>query len=120
MKYNLFNYEQYKLIIEFFNQKQKEINICNIDSIFKKELCNSIDILKLLANINVGYNETIDLNFRIKCFEEIIENVEKVKKDLKDIWLYRNKYSRLDKSLEELNKVKQFAIMSIDYYQGGK
>lgn len=120
MKYNLLNFEQYKLLIEFFNQKQKEINICSIDSIFKKELCNSIDILKLLASINVGYNETIDLNFRIKCFKEVIENIEEIKKDLKDIWLYRNKYSRLDKSLEELNKVKQFAIMSIDYYQGGK
>lgn len=119
MKYNLFNFEQFTLIMEFFKQKKKEIYMCEIDELFKKELSNQVDILMLIACINVGYQESIDKEFRIKCFNEVINNVEKVKEDLKELWLTRNKYSHLDKSLEELNKMKKFAMMSIDYYKGG-
>ena len=120
MKYNLFNYEQYVLIMDFFKQKKKEIMMCDIDDIFKDELTNSINILELIANVNVGYNENIDVEYRITRFKETIKNIDKVKEDLKEIWLKRNKYSKLDNSLCELDKLKQFAIMSIDYYQGGK
>ncbi len=117
MKYNLFNLKQFELIMEFFEQKKKEIEICHIDEIFKKEFKNSINILELLAKINVGYQEQIDSQYRIQKFEEVINDVPKVIDELRAIWLERNKYSKLDSSVDELLKMKEFAIKSINYYQ---
>ena len=119
MKYNLYNLEQYTLLMDFFKQKKKEINMCAIDQLFKDEMINSINILEMLANIMIGYNEMLDSQFRFDKFNEAYESVDLIIKDLKRLWLVRNKYSRLNYTIQNLLKIKEFIIKSIDYYQGG-
>lgn len=119
MKYNLYNLEQYTLLMDFFKQKKKEINMCAIDQLFKDEMINSINILEMLANIMIGYNEMLDSQFRFDKFNEAYELVDLIIKDLKRLWLVRNKYSRLNYTIQNLLKIKEFIIKSIDYYQGG-
>lgn len=120
MVYNLFNSKQYELLIDFFNQKRKEISICNIDQLFKDELNNSIDILEMIANINIGYQEKIDVDFRLNKLSVAYNAIENIEKDLEKIWLIRNKYSHLSMTIANLEKVKEFIKKSLDYYQGGK
>ena len=120
MKYNLYNINQYELIMDFFKQKEKEIEMCNIDKLFKDEFKNSIDILKMNANIIIGYQEKVDVDFRIEKLQEAEQSIEKIILDLEKNWLVRNKSSRLQKSIENLLKVKKFVKLSIEYYKGGK
>ena len=120
MRSNLFSFEQYELLMDFFKQKKKEIQLCEIDELFKKELTHSIEILELIVRVNIGYQEKLDVSFRLKTFEEADKTIDKLIEDLKTLWLTRNKYSRLDKSVEELIKVREFIKRSISYYQGGK
>ena len=120
MRSNLFSFEQYELLMDFFKQKKKEIQLCEIDELFKKELTHSIEILELILRVNIGYQEKLDVSFRLKTFEEADKTIDKLIEDLKTLWLTRNKYSRLDKSVEELIKVREFIKRSISYYQGGK
>lgn len=120
VQYNLYNYEQFTILLDFFKQKKKEINLARIDELFKKEMIHSIDLLVMLAKVIIGYQEELDLEFRIKSFEEASLSIDGLIEDLKTIWLVRNKYSRLDKSVDELKQVKEFIKRSIKYYQGGK
>lgn len=117
MKYNLLSKEKFNLLIEFFNQLIKEVNICEIDKLFKLELINSLEILKLIASVNVGYREDIDLSYRLERFDYVINNVDKVIDDLRFVWLARNKQSKLNKSIDELFKLKEFAKRSVTFYQ---
>lgn len=119
MKYNLPNLQQYTLLEDFFNQKKKEVKMCDIDEQFKLELTNSIEILQMILRIDIGYKEDVDLEFRLQKFNEASASIDGLIKDLKKIWLVRNKYSHLDKSVEELLKMKQFIKRSIDFYRGG-
>ena len=48
------------------------------------------------------------------------DTVDLYVKDLERLWLVRNKYSRLNQTVENLYKVKGFIKISIEYYQGGK
>lgn len=120
MKYNLYNFNQFILMMDFFNQKKKEIDLCNIDQLFKDEMKNSIAILEMAARIIIGYQEDVDVNYRLKEFGKAYESLDNIVLDLKKIWLVRNKSSRLNDSVENLIKIKKFIKMSIEYYQGGK
>ena len=120
MKYCKYNLEQYTLLMDFFNQKKKEINLCKIDEIFKLELINSINILEMIAMVIIGYQEKIDLQFRLKALNHSYDSVDLLVKDLERLWLVRNKYSRLGQTVNNFNKVKEFIKISIEYYQGGK
>lgn len=119
MKYNLLNHQQFNLLMDFFNQKKKEINVCEIDEIFKKELINSIDILQIIAKVCIGYQEEIDLKQRLKEFKEAEALIDNTIEDLKKLWLVRNKSSRLEKSVKNILKMKEFIKISIEHYQGG-
>lgn len=120
MKYNLYNFNQYNLIIDFFNQKLKEIELCDIDNLCKDEFKNSIDILKMNANIIIAYQEEVDVQFRIEKLKEADQSIDKIILDLKKCWLVRNKSSRLSMSIENLLKVQKFIKLSIEYLRGGK
>ena len=120
MKYNLYNFNQFILMMDFLNQKKKEIDLCNIDQLFKDEMKNSIAILEMAARIIIGYQEDVDVNYRLKEFGKAYESLDNIVLDLKKIWLVRNKSSRLNDSVENLIKIKKFIKMSIEYYQGGK
>ena len=120
MKYNLYNYNQYILINDFFNQKKKEIDMCDIENIFKNEFKHSIDILQMMSKVIIGYQEEIDVSFRLDALNSAYDSIDKIIIDLEKNWLVRNKSSRLKKSIENLLKVKEFIKMTIKYYQGGK
>ena len=120
IKYCIYNYEQYTLLMDFFNQKKKEINMCQIEDIFKNEMINSINILEMIATVVIGYQEEIDLQYRLKAFKNAYDSIDSIVKDLERLWLVRNKYSRLGQTVNNFNKVKEFIKISIEYYQGGK
>ena len=120
MKYNLYNFNQYNLIIDFFNQKLKEIELCDIDNLYKDEFKNSIDILKMNANIIIAYQDEVDVQFRIEKLKDADQSIDKIILDLKKCWLVRNKSSRLSMSIENLLKVQKFIKLSIEYLKGGK
>ncbi len=120
MKYNLYNRNQFVLIMDFFEQKKKEVNLCEIDQLFKDEIKNSISILEMAARIMIGYQENDEINFRLKELKKAYESIENIILDLRKIWLVRNKSSRLNDSVENLLTIKKFIKMSIEYYQGGK
>ena len=120
MKYCKYNFEQYTLLMDFFNQKKKEINMSKIDDIFKSEITNSINILEMIAMLIIGYQEDVDLQFRLKSLKHSYDSVDLLVKDLERLWLVRNKYSRLNQTVKLLEKVKKFIKISIEYYQGGK
>ena len=120
MKYCKYNLEQYTLLMDFFNQKKKEINMCKIDENFKLEMINSINILEMIAMLIIGYQEKVDLQFRLKTLKDSYDSVDLLIKDLERLWLVRNKYSRLNQTVNLLQKVKKFIKISIQYYQGGK
>ena len=61
----------------------------------------------------------LDSQFRFDKFNEAYESVDLIIKDLKRLWLVRNKYSRLNYTIQNLLKIKEFIIKSIDYYKGG-
>jgi hypothetical protein len=120
IKYCIYNYEQYTLLMDFFNQKKKEINMCQIEDIFKNEMINSINILEMIATVVIGYQEELDLQYRLKAFKNAYDSIDSIVKDLERLWLVRNKYSRLGQTVNNFNKVKEFIKISIEYYQGGK
>lgn len=120
IKYNLFNQSQFTLLMDFFKQKKKEIEMCDIEQLIKDELNNSINILEMMAMINISYQESVDLHFRIDMLNEADQILNVIIEDLRRLWLVRNKYSRLDKSVGNLLKVKEFIKISKEYYQGGK
>ena len=120
MKYCLYNFEQYTLLMDFFSQKKKEINMCQIDDIFKNEMINSINILEMIAMVIIGYQEKVNLQFRLKSFKHAYDSIDLIVNDLERLWLVRNKYSRLNQTVNNLLKVKEFIKISIEYYQGGK
>ena len=120
MKYCKYNLQQYTLLMDFFSQKKKEINMCKIDDIFKLEMINSINILEMIAMVIIGYQETEDLQFRLKTLKHSYDSVDLLITDLERLWLVRNKYSRLNQTVKLLEKVKKFIKISIEYYQGGK
>ena len=106
--------------MDFFKQKKKEIEMCDIEQLIKDELNNSINILDMMAMINISYQESVDLHFRIDMLNEADQILNVIIEDLRRLWLVRNKYSRLDKSVGNLLKVKEFIKISKEYYQGGK
>lgn len=120
MTFNLFNQSQYELLISFFEQKKKEIKICDIDNIFKDEMINSIDVLEMIANVNIGYQEDININYRLNKLNIAYESIINIENELKRLWLIRNKYSHLDLTILNLEKMKEFIQKTINYYQGGK
>ena len=120
MRYNLYNFDQYKLLMEFFEQKKKEIDLCKIDELIKDEFKNSIDILIMNANIIISYQEKVDVLFRINKLKEADQLIDKIILDLEKNWLVRNKSSRLNNSIENLLKVRKFIKLSIEHYEGGK
>lgn len=120
MKYCMYNFEQYTLLMEFFEQKKKEVKMCKIEDIFKLEMINSINILEMIANIIIGYQEKLDLQFRMKKFDSAYDSIDLIVKDLERLWLVRNKYSHLNQTVNNLYKVKEFIKISKEYYQGGK
>lgn len=120
IKSNLFSKEQYILLLDFLKQKKKEINMCAIDELFKAEMINSFELLEVIAKVNIGYQENIGLEFRLKALEEAYQSIDGIISDFKKLWLVRNKYSHLDESVENLLKIKEFAMRSINYYRGGK
>ncbi len=117
---NLFNYEQFVLIMEFFEQKKKEIALCKIDDVFKDELINSINILEIVAKVNIGYQENVGKELRIKILGNAYDSIDSIINDLERLWLVRNKYSRLNQTVDNLLKMKEFIKISLEYYQGGK
>lgn len=119
MKYNLLNYEQFKLLDDFFEQKKKELTLCNVETIFKDEVINSIEILQMIAKVSLSYQESIALDIRLDLLNKAIESTDGLIQELSRIWLVRNKFSGLNKSIENLKKMKRFAQLSKDYYQGG-
>jgi len=120
MKYSMYSLEQYTLLMDFFDQKKKEINMCKIEDIFKMEMTNSINILEMIAMIIIGYQEKVDLQFRLKTLKHAYDSIDLIVKDLERLWLVRNKYSRLNDTVNKLYKTKEFIKLSIEYYQGGK
>ena len=86
-----------------------------IDEIFKLELINSINILEMIAMVIIGYQEKIDLQFRLKALNHSYDSVDLLVKDLERLWLVRNKYSRLNQTVKLLRKVKKFIKISIEY-----
>ena len=83
-------------------------------------MINSINILEMIANIIIGYQEKLDLQFRMKKFDSAYDSIDLIVKDLERLWLVRNKYSHLNQTVNNLYKVKEFIKISKEYYQGGK
>ena len=74
----------------------------------------------MIAMLIIGYQEDVDLQFRLKSLKHSYDSVDLLVKDLERLWLVRNKYSRLNQTVKLLEKVKEFIKISIEYYQGGK
>ena len=94
MKYCMYNLEQYTLLNEFFEQKKKEINMCKIDEIFKLEMINSINILQMITNVIIGYQEQLDLQFRLKAFKHAYDSIDLLVNDLERLNYNYERFSR--------------------------
>lgn len=119
MKYNYLSLEEYYLLNDFFDQKKKELSLSKVDSLIKDEINHSISLLQTIMKISFGHQTKQDLNYRILCFEDAIHSIDGLIRELKRLWLVRNKYSGLNKTIANLEKVKIFAIKSLDFYKGG-
>ena len=120
VKYNLFSKEQFELLLDFCKQKKKEVKMCAIDEVFKEEMVNSLELLEVMAKLNIGYQEKVDLEYRLNALQEVYTSIDAIINNFRKLWLIRNKYSHLDESVENLLKIKEFAMRSINYYRGGK
>ncbi len=119
MKYNYLSLEEFILLNDFFEQKCKELSFADVDSLVKDEIIHSINVLKTIMKVSLAHQPKVDIEYRLACLKEAIGSIDGLILELKRIWLIRNKYSGLDKTILNLEKLKEFAIKSLDFYEGG-
>ena len=119
MRWSRIDYPNYLVLIDFFKTKKKQIALCNVDDIWKKELNHTIDLITSIYHVNVATNEDLSLSERISLLEKGKAGLIKSSKTIKKIWLIRNKYSYLDKTLDYYAKAIEFIDVFIGYLQGG-
>ena len=119
MRWSKIDYKNYLVLIDFFKNKKKQIALCDVDDAWKKELNHTIDLITSIYHVNVATNEDLSLSERISLLEKGKAGLLKSSKTIKKIWLSRNKYSYLDKTLNYYDKAIKFIDVFIEYLQGG-
>lgn len=112
MEKSLFDKEHYIIINDFFKLKKKQIAMCKVDEIWKKELNHSIDFVSALSHLNFAFSNDCDKQeyYLQRAKKEMIKN----QKAMKAIWMKRNKVGRLDKTLKYYDMVVEFIDLCLN------
>lgn len=119
IRHNVLNSKNYWLLNNFLLNQIKEFKILLKDKLIKKEMINTAHLVLALVKLNYAYNCEVALSEKKKLLTDAKSLFENYKKDLKDIWLTRNKYSHLDDTLGYIDKEIKFIDLSFEYFEGG-
>lgn len=119
MKWNKLNLANYNVLIEFFKTKKKQIEACNVDKIWKDELNHTIDLITSCYHVNAALIDDLSKEEKIALLTKGQKGFIKSMKGLKKVWLPRNKYSYMDKTLVYYDNAIKFIDLFIKDLQGG-
>ena len=119
MKWSTLSYDNYLVLEDFFKLKKKQVANSKVDDIWKKEMNHSIDMVMSLYHVHIALLDQFKNEEKIKYLEKAKKGLSKSMKDLKKIWLVRNKYSYLDKTFDYYNKAIEFIDAFIADLEGG-
>ena len=119
MKWSQIDYNNYLILLDFFKTKKKQISLCDVDDTWKKEMNHTIDLITSIYHVNVACKEDLSKDQKLELLEKGKKGLIKSKNTIKSIWLKRNKYSYLDKTLDYYDKAIKFIDVFIEYVKGG-
>jgi len=116
MKNSIYSTVKYKCLLDFFKLKKKQLKLCDVDSIYKKEINHTIDLIVSLAHVNYAFNDECEdkCSYLIKGKTGLTNS----KNGLEKIWLVRNKVGRIDRSFDLYDTALKFIDLSIKYFGG--
>ena len=97
--------------------KKKQVKLCKVDEVWKKELNHTVDFVRALSHLNFAFSP--DCENREFYLEKAKKELTKNKLALKKIWLNRNKFSRLDKTNDYYDMMIQFIDLCLNDIRGG-
>ena len=101
-----YNKANYEVLNDFLKLKKKQAKACKVDKMWKNELIQTIDLIIATTHLNFAFSKECE-NKKF-YLEKARTELLKAKSDLKKIWLIRNKYSYLDRSLHTFDETVRF------------
>ncbi len=124
IKDSVLSINKYKLLHHFLNNKVEEIQItdlhCDDGELIKKELYQSIYLIKNIQKVMIAFNEDVDIKERIGYLEEVMNSKSHIIDRQKKLWLSRNKSGGLKDSIALLEGFLKFAEYTLDEYKRGE
>lgn len=117
MRNSLYDKEHYIILNDFLKMKKKQVKLCKVDEVWKKELNHTVDFVRALSHLNFAFSP--DCENREFYLEKAKKELTKNKLALKKIWLNRNKFSRLDKTNDYYDMMIQFIDLCLNDIRGG-
>lgn len=117
VKSHIIGYNQYHLLKKFLNDKIEEIQLtslnCEDGDLIKRELLQTIFIIKLVLKVMASYNEEINIEKRKRYLEEVIASKDRLIGEQKELWLLRNKSGGLRDTISYLEGFVHFANITL-------
>lgn len=112
--------QKYNALNDFFTIKLNELNESNVDENIKREIRYAVRLVRTFTNMNITINKDVDKQFKINLLKEIIDDEASLIKEIKEVWLLRNKVSGLEKSIEYITNIVIFAKKLLGEMYGTK
>ena len=108
-----------KALLEFIDCKRKQLKLCDVDKLWIDEVTHTLGLVEAWTYVNLGVNINLDISKRVKYLEKGIKGLNKSKKDLKKVWMARNKKSHLDGTIALYDQAIDFLNSYLVKIQGG-
>ena len=120
MKYNSYDYNNFIVLNDYLNLKKKQVNLCEVDKLWKDEILHTLNLIQALSYVNIAFSHDNDKVDICAMLEKGRKGINKSMKDLKKIWMARNKSSYLYRTLREFENALKFIDMCLEDFKGGK
>ena len=113
------SFKRFKLFRRFFSFKIEELNMtemkCDDADLVKDELLQSIRFVKMIQKVNIGLNESIDLNLRKRYLEEVVASRDMFINEQSRLWHARNKSGGFKDSISYVIEFIDFAEYMLEF-----
>ncbi|MDD2681531.1 MAG: glycoside hydrolase family 20 zincin-like fold domain-containing protein [Bacilli bacterium] len=124
VKDSVLSVNKFNLLHEFLNNKVEEIQITNLQcedgELIKKELYQSIYLIKNIQKVLIAFNEDLDIKKRIGYLEEVMNCKNRIIDRQQKLWLARNKSGGLKESISLLEGFLKFAEYTLNEFKRGE
>ncbi|HHX78879.1 MAG TPA: family 20 glycosylhydrolase [Acholeplasmataceae bacterium] len=123
-KGSILSVNKFNLLHQFLNNKVEEIQItdlhCDDGDLIKKELYQSIYLIKNIQKVMMAFNEDLSIKERISYLEEVMNSKNRIIDRQKKLWLSRNKSGGLEDSIALIEGFLKFAEYTLSEYKRGE